>query len=574
MTKRSAVGEVRRGQLITTYGVGAIIAVQDESVMVAGIDRWPVNHANLHEPRLERLLSVPGFATPPATEEGQDIPVVRFPELVWCSACKRLDKHKVFTTPDQNRCRDCGVPLVPSRFVIVCSRGHIDDFPYHAWVHFGKPTRPGPHHLTIEAAGSSASLRDIVIKCSCDHSETLEGAFQKTALQAIAKCKGRRPWLINDDTEPCGETPRTLQRGASNVWFSVTHSAISIPPWSEGAHKLLNKYWPALQHVPSSAVRATLDGMGLAERSPYTVDDLVLALQQRRERTGDDGSWTPETLRVQEYEALVHGKPDISKEQDFVCEPVKVPAELSDWFERVMVVKRLREVVALQSFTRIEPPSPTRAVPLPPIADVRPPWLPAIEVLGEGVFIKLREDNLQSWETRSDVQERIGRIDNNYTRRFQAAGLTPDRAITPRLALLHTLAHALINEWSLDSGYPAASLRERLYASTSMAGLLIYTASSDSAGSLGGLIGQGEPTRLRQTVGSSVARSSWCSSDPICIETTASGVDALNLAACHACLLLPEVSCEESNRFLDRAVLVGAPGHPALGWLAPLSGEV
>jgi hypothetical protein len=136
--------------------------------------------------------------------------------------------------------------------------------------------------------------------------------------------------------------------------------------------------------------------------------------------------------------------------------------------------------------------------------------------------------------------------------------------------MLHTLAHVLINQWALDCGYPAASLRERLYISDTMAGLILYTATSDSAGSLGGVIAQAQAEILDDSLRESVARASWCSADPLCIETTAAGVDALNLAACHACVLLPEVSCEEMNLFLDRGLLTGTPEAPEVGFFREL----
>ena len=100
-----------------------------------------------------------------------------------------------------------------------------------------------------------------------------------------------------------------------------------------------------------------------------------------------------------------------------------------------------------------------------------------------------------------------------------------------------------------------------------MAGILIYTATSDSAGSLGGIIAQAEPDRLDESLRQAVATSGWCSADPLCIEAESAGSDSLNLAACHACLLLPEVSCEEMNLILDRGVLVGVPGTPEVGFL-------
>ena len=274
-------GEVRRSQLITTYGVGAIIAVEDESFMIAGIDRWPVRAPNLHEPRLERALGVQGFVLPPATKNGQDIPVVRFPRWAWCPVCKRLAEHRFFTSPDKNECSLCHVSLVPSRFVICCSRGHISDFPYFLWAHVGYKGKSDKHFLRMEMGGNTASLRDIKISCSCGAEKTLERAFNRNALQGMVQCKGWRPWLTTDDSE-CDQVPRTLQRGASNVWFSMTHSAISIPPWSEGAFKILNRQWLTLQHIPDDALEPTIRGMRLAEGTPYTVSQLVEAVKNRK----------------------------------------------------------------------------------------------------------------------------------------------------------------------------------------------------------------------------------------------------------------------------------------------------
>jgi hypothetical protein len=199
-------------------------------------------------------------------------------------------------------------------------------------------------------------------------------------------------------------------------------------------------------------------------------------------------------------------------------------------------------------------------------------WLPAIEVTGEGVFLRLRDDVLVEWERIKAVVKRAARINENYRRAFDAQGKPPDREVTARFLLLHTLAHSLINQWSLECGYPASSLRERLYVSEGMAGLLIYTASSDSAGSLGGVVAQAEGTRLDSSLAEAIARSAWCSSDPLCIEADASGVDSLNLAACHACVLLPEVSCEERNLLLDRALLVGRPDDRNVGFFTQILG--
>jgi hypothetical protein len=567
-------GEVRRSQLITTYGVGSIVAVEDESFMVSGIDRWEPAQPNVHEPRLERRLHVNGFRLPPASEDAPDIPVVRFPTWAHCPSCKRLDEHRKLTSIFKNLCNACGIPLIPSRFVICCANGHIDDFPYFNWVHAGSPRGEGAHQMTIDSAGNTASLRDIVITCSCKKRATLDGAFFKNAMSGVARCSGRRPWLSNAEPD-CVEQPRVLQRGASNVWFSITHSAISIPPWSEGAFLILNKHWEMLRYLHDEvALRSVIEGMKLGSGTAYATDDLIKAIAQRRADEASTDAEVTTALKRDEYLALLHGRPEENNDQEFISEPASTPAAISRWIDRVMVVTKLREVRVLESFSRIAPPRiGTRAV-RPPLYDEQPGWLPAIEVNGEGVFLTLNAEALRDWERHRDVADRVAGINENYRQRFEKFGGIPDRAITPRLVLLHTLAHVLIDQWSLDSGYPAASLRERLYVDEEMAGFLIYTATSDSAGSLGGVVAEADPGRLEASLRELLLRAAWCSADPLCIESGPNGVDGLNRAACHACCLLPEVSCEEMNLLLDRALLVGTPQQPELGFLRrPLMDE-
>ena len=170
---------------------------------------------------------------------------------------------------------------------------------YFSWVHAGGKGTGNLHQLMIRAGGTSASLRDIEISCTCGLSKSMEGAFGKNVLREIGyKCSGSRPWL-GESPEMCIETPRTFQRGASNVWFPTVYSSISIPPWSEGAFRLLNRYWSALQHAPNDALAQILNGMGIVKGTPYTVDDLVLAVQQRKGGEGSDDNQET-TLRWQE----------------------------------------------------------------------------------------------------------------------------------------------------------------------------------------------------------------------------------------------------------------------------------
>jgi hypothetical protein len=569
----SIKGKVRRSQLVTTYGVGSIVALEDESFMVTGIDRWPKGEPDLHEPRLERRLGVTGFRQPPAREGKPDIPVVRYPRWYSCPKCRRLATHRMLAGAfDSNTCARCARTLVPSRFVVVCAKGHISDFPYMRWVHEGKAVEGVAHELYIEAAGATAGLRDIKVSCSCGRNRTMDGAFDRNAFQKIASCRGERPWL-QAAAEDCGTAVRALQRGASNVWFGALQSAISIPPWSEAAFQHLNAHWSILRAIPDNAVHGTIENLKLA-RDGYALDDLVQAVADRKALEGTDAQQTiasEEEFRRQEFEALSRGQAETSSQQQFVAVAGDVPVDLRRWFSLVMKVKRLREVRALQGFTRLLPPG--LGSEMAPLAVEPEPWLPAIEVKGEGIFLVFDEDRLLAWQDQPGVIQRAAWINDRYVERAQARGQAVDRTITPRLVAVHTFAHALVNQLALEAGYPAASLRERLFVFDDAAGVLVYTATTDSAGSLGGVIAQAAPERLVGSVREAIGRYSWCSSDPVCIETTATGADALNLAACHACALLPETSCEEMNALLDRGLLVGTPDDPGIGLFVELLGE-
>lgn len=562
------LGEARRSQLVTTYGVGAVIAIEDESFMVQGLDHWDATDQDLwiHEPRLERFCHVRHFVLPAASgdDKKDDIPVTRFPRWYSCSECGELDQHRhLSVTPDRIECADCGGALVPSRFVMVCDGGHIDDFPYKAWVHGRGGGKEGAHHLKVRTLGMTASLRDIVISCSCGESRSMEGAFRRNALKDITWCSANQPWLSRRDPNDCSRMPRVLQRGASNVWFSMVESAISIPPWSEDAFKALNRYWEAVRHVPDEAVRSVLTGMGLDQMSGYSLDELVEAVRERKDAEDSTKELDPAVIKEQEYVALTRGKPQRSAKQDFVCVPAAdVTPAVADIFRSVMVVKRLREVRVLSSFTRVREPEPSDIDErISPLAREELDWLPAIEVVGEGIFVELAPVRLAAWEDQEKLKRRIEVLRENARNREQGRSSALSSRISARLLLTHTLAHLLINQWSLECGYPAASLRERLYVTDEHAGLMIYTATSDSAGSLGGLISQANLDRLEPSLRAALASAAWCSSDPLCIESEPGGTDALNLAACHCCALLPETSCEEMNLLLDRATLIGIPGR-------------
>jgi hypothetical protein len=216
----------------------------------------------------------------------------------------------------------------------------------------------------------------------------------------------------------------------------------------------------------------------------------------------------------------------------------------------------------------IHPPSPKAS------------WLPAVKNYGEGIYLELSEQAINSWlEKNSQWLE--SRFPPDFVNRMlnEPMLLPPKSNINwqwaARYQLVHSLSHMLINQLVFECGYSTASLKERLFVSNDstapMAGILIYTASGDSEGSLGGLVRLGRPELFENVVKRAVSRASWCSADPVCSENLGgSGTRQVNLAACHACLLLPETACETINNGLDRATLVGTPENPNTGFMTDI----
>ncbi|WP_406096612.1 DrmB family protein [Streptomyces sp. NBC_01013] len=586
-------GSVRRAQMITTYGVGSIIAVDNESFMVSGIDSWNISEApTIFEHRLARVLGVKSFRLPPASDDTSKdgVRVRRFPLWHSCPGCHSLQHVSRFNSPPgKNECGDCDEELVPSRFVMACAKGHIEDFPYWKWAHRNN-RQDGDAGLCggemrLRTSGKTASLRSILISCTCGVPEvSLEGAFRRAALSDLkVYCNGRRPWLGNAPSEHCTEKPRTLQRGSSVAWQPIVKTALSIPPWSDGHAARLGMHWDTLREMEGNrdAIAIYLKALTLQENYEFSVDKVMDLLEAENHEDSDpndeqavDSAYV--ALRKQEYERLIAGRleSEADHEDQFVCEPPLSPAtRLAPYgVTGPMLVKRLREVRALKAFSRVDTPETHTEVHEAALSLDPMDWLPAMEVQGEGVFLRLEEHRLDDWARNAAVAARAERIRTNHQRllreRAQDPASVPDSPVDARMLLLHTLSHALINEWSLDGGYPAASLRERLYADASMAGVLICTATSDSAGSLGGLVAQGEPDRLESALRSALLRAQWCSADPLCVESRGSGVGEINLAACHACVLLPETSCEHNNGLLDRALLIGTPEDPSIGFFS------
>jgi hypothetical protein len=315
-------------------------------------------------------------------------------------------------------------------------------------------------------------------------------------------------------------------------------------------------------------------------------EDVKACIEGIQSLSENKDTQTEEGFRFDEYRAF-HGNYDatVHDKKDFeVVRGEKVSEYSKFGIDDIFLVKTLREIRALFGFTRLRPfdidaelagDEETKEVPELVLLTDKPgrpaSWKPAIEVRGEGIFITLDPRRIEEWANNKEVLLRLNLINKNYAESCHRRKVK-FKPVSAKYILLHTYSHLLIRQLSFEAGYSSASLRERLYCESldkenEMQGILIYTAAGDADGTLGGLVRQAKPERFLQLLSSMVEFSRWCSNDPLCIESTGQGFESLNLAACYACALMPETSCEEYNKFLDRALLVGTPENPSIGFI-------
>lgn len=621
-TKWKIAGEARRSQIVSTYGPGAIVDYPRLSGIMAGLDEWNIfdgslpKEARFNERNLQKMLSTDFFiqvSTDEKMEKKFALPVYRFPRYYYCPECHMLDRYKVIATTygketdynkilycSNSKCKKNGKPvrLIPSRFIAACPNGHIDDFPYSTWVHRRHGYEGEKHNLFLEYVGNTGGLDSIQIRCSCGAIENMSGCMDKEALSYMP-CTCAMPWLglgsdkkgWYKDPETCHANMRTMQRSANNVYYPVTQSALTIPPWSSKVQQVLQRHEEVLTDIfteDENDIERRLKKHYIKNQQEYRCSEQTFIKEAWRYfRDTDDGEITESVLRSGEYSAFCDS--DRNEPEDFFrTKSTEVPEELEDYIESIKIVSRLREVKVLRGFRRIFPSKEkdddngiSKGIFEREFAPImkqpfRYPqrWLPAIQMFGEGIFIQFKEDAINEWENNNN--NRYNNIGKRLDLPWVGNGMFDPKR--PRYILLHTIAHLLIRQLTSQCGYVSASLREKIYATfngsnENMSGILIYTSSTDCDGSLGGLSREGDGYRLGNSILAMLEEASWCSNDPICIDSEGQGYKSLNLAACHACTLLPETSCEANNCLLDRAAVVGIPEDRSIGFFSKLLEE-
>jgi hypothetical protein len=588
-------GEVRQSQLITTFGPGALLDLPKYSVIVGGLDTWSPGE-EIVEPRLTQKvreilgdpdvrLTAPPIALSDFEHANAGIRVYQFPE--WFVARSESSSGEVkrramvhrkglvngrFLTPEGKK-----LSVVPVRFVKACPKGHISDIDWFEFVHRGSGTacRNAGRQLWMEERGTSGDLSEIHVVCSCNKAERAMIEGMKMDLKPFPPCGAERPWLGPQGRDSaCGAPSRLLIRTASNAYFPQIMRVISLPEKNEALKKIVTAQWELLKKLNDVATLKFLKElqeplnnalMGLPE------DEVVAEIIARN--LGATAQAKP--VKLAEFEVL--SSPSATEGSDqpsgdyfarhLILDPEEVAsAPWMDAVEKVVLVHRLREVSALLGFTRFEASSPDTqgeleiGVKRAALARAAK-WVPASETHGEGFFIQFRAEAVEQWLARAEVKARGQELLHAFS--LWAEDFKQTSAKFPGLPylMLHSLAHLLITSVALECGYPASSIRERIYAVETGTGrgygILLYTGAVDAEGTLGGLVEVGR--KITQHLHAALERGMLCSNDPVCAQHAPDDERDkrfLHGAACHGCLLIAETSCETFNNHLDRTLVV------------------
>ena len=580
-------GQLRQSQLVTTYGPGSVVDLPKHSVLVAGLDDWFSKGQEIIEPRLveriQTLLNRQGiqlFAPPPDTQkhDGKQTGIIgyQFPEWFVSQRTVSADSTKRFLVHRRSLDKNVYIDdnkkkfeMVPVRFIRACPGGHIGDIDWFRFVHRDheeKKCKQKGLKLFMDESGTSGDLSKIFISCECGDQRIMSDAAQDLNLYPLGSCFGERPWLGPGSNETCGQPNRLLVKTASNSYFAHTLGVISLPDKNEYLAKALDSVWDYLQIVENDkdlehemrrpAVR---EAMG-----EYKVPEILKTIEEKKHV----GTGADKKLKQAELEVLLSSKIeqtlDIPDGKFFARTLNKTFTE--PWMqmvEKVVLVHRLREVVAQIGFTRFEANTTdidgeiSNEVQRAALAkDAN--WLPAIENKGEGVFISLKRQAVEAWLAKLEVAARQKCFEDALATWAKKKGLK--EAAFPGLPylMLHSLSHLLITAISMECGYPTSSLRERVFAVPHIGyGVLIYTGSSDAEGTLGGLVEAGR--NIQKLLKNALGNGELCSNDPVCCKHQPNDTFEeryLLGAACHGCLLISETSCEMFNQFLDRSLVV------------------
>lgn len=599
---KTPAGELRQSQLLTTFGPGSMVDLVNKSVIISGLNHWRGYkdyaikeerlrdaikkqvgvRAQLYAPPIayqdtEQSSGIDAFVFPRWFVAQTDTTIRRWNKLYRTRPLVRIDhlSNGKYVTDDKTT-----VSVVPIRFVQACPKGHLSDIDWRAFVKCKSPGCRG--RLYIDEGGAGNDFNDIFIRCEkCDKPRPLYEATLPD-YPNLGYCQGDRPWLGTHAHEECyteqdGKRKythnRLLVRSASNAYFPQILSVISIPDHQgKLADAVASVYEDFLEYVEDvgdlvkerkrKKVQEALEGFD---------NEAVWQEIQRRKAGNVDDDRKIKTVELETFlqvqDTLGSDEPD----SDFFAyvKPIDTQnQDLGEKLDKIILVPRIREVMALIGFTRFEPTltgidgeleGDAESLSIQRAAlDLETTWLPAIENKGEGVFIGFKPEAIQAWIQHPQVQERGQELVRGFQKWRSHKKLKEDQHPFPGLPyiMLHSLSHLLITSIALDCGYSASAIKERVYADKAGYGILLYTGTTGSEGTLGGIIEVGK--RIEFYLEQAIALAELCSNDPVCANHSPEQTREeryLHGCACHGCLLIAETSCEHRNEYLDRALV-------------------
>jgi hypothetical protein len=592
---------IRLSHLLRHCSVGSIVRGPDYLMTVKDIREWtdrsgsvagrPIPYVDQVRAalRIDQELREPPIAKELARGQidGVCIPAMRFPSWMSCPACGLLHfrpwREQTEAPP---RCRKCDKRLEQVPWLLVHPDGHMGDVPWHFLAHrqAGQQDQrqcaqdwQEPYLRLVDAGVSRRKLGCQRCKAQTDFGDSIRMPFGNYRRQPWIR-NGQAPASQLSDEEE--ELAAILEVNDARVHAPESRNALVIPPESRiRKGTVVDRLYSSSRKRRELELARTALAKQAAMRTlatefrcaPKEIQQAWIEIQKGYPLYGKN--ITQGLLLEDEYQALLEEIPDMFEDEDFVtCHLTKswkamsaelpsasAPQKIVNVVGHLISVARLKEIQVLKGFRRLG------GELVPPDIVGASDWLPAVELYGEGVFFTLEEGALAAWERHAGLMNRV----NELNSRFVNANLQfePEVRISARFVLLHTLAHLLIRQLETEAGYPAASLKERIYCGTGkkpMAGILVYVAVPDVVGSLGGLAELAEPQRFLSLLAGVFDHAKWCSLDPVCGEHEGQGPGLLNRAACHACALVPEPSCAYGNILLDRAFVRGdrAAGIP------------
>ena len=584
---------VRLSHLLRHCSVGAIVRGEDSLVVVRDIRDW---YAKGEDPRaheiryVEQVRSALGISQalcrPPVKRERDGkvagwIPALRFPSWMRCLQCGLM--HRAPWRRDEGadqlgelRCVACGGKLEQAPWVLAHEGGYLADAPWHDLAHAAsrhpdaQQCRADWQEPYLKLEEGDSGRRISCTRCPAVGDLESRWSFGRTTWQ--------QPWIHEPTIEQPKEPAWLLEINDVRVHSAENRTALVIPPESRIRRGTVvdRLYGNSNDQQRIRGARNPLARQGTIRTiasaygcRPKDIEEAMGQIDSGYPLYGQ--AITSQDLLVGEYLALTEPIPDLKEDEDFVTDH-QTPAwkeftlGLEDGFARraaatvdqLVAVDKLKEIMVLTGFRRANGETVT-----PPDITGESDWRPAIELYGEGLFFTLDESLLQRWESNPTLASRT----TAFKQRYPSAPLRTDVEISSRFILCHTLAHLMIRQIEATAGYPAASLKERIYCSNGtepMAGALIYVAVPDEQGSLGGVMELASPERFLRLLTAAFEAAQWCSLDPVCGEQEGHGPGLLNRAACHACALVPETTCAYENVLLDRAYVKGDPGMPSL----------